>query len=497
MFLELDGSGPLYSQLTRALKGAILAGRVGAGARLPATRVLARELDLSRNTVLAAYEQLHAEGFLVGKVGSGSYVAAIETTRAERATPRHAPNGPVGRYAKRAREVFDRVIPGRQYKHLRYNLQYGLPLTNPALTSAWRRALAHAAAHAEMDYPDAQGLLALRTQVCDYLARRRGIASTPEDVLIVSGTQQAFFLAANVLLDDDDTVVLEDPQYRGARQVFQAAGARVVAVSVDEEGLEVARLPTKPPRLVVVTPSHQFPSGAVMSLARRLELLDYAAKQRCWVIEDDYDGEFRYDAHPLAALKSLDRHARAIYIGSFSKTLFPSLRLGYMVLPPGLRQAFIAAKWFCDRGCPAIEQGALARFMAEGGFERHLRDAAKTLKQRRNAMLAGLRRYAGRHVEVADSHAGMHLVAWLPGMDEPMLEKMVALAAERGLALYTIAPYFVGKPPRPGLLLGYASLPPADIEAAMKLFGQCLRELRESPSPRVSEATGQAARKTG
>ncbi|HOV57420.1 MAG TPA: PLP-dependent aminotransferase family protein [Rhodanobacteraceae bacterium] len=477
MFLELDGSGPLYAQLTRALKGAILAGRVGAGARLPATRVLARELDLSRNTVLAAYEQLHAEGFLIGKVGSGSYVAAIETTRAERAPPRQTPSGPAARYARRAREVYDHIIPGRQYRGLRYNLQYGLPLTNPALTSAWRRALAHAAAHAEMDYPDPQGLAALRGQICDYLARRRGISALPEDVLVVSGTQQAFFLSALVLLDGEDTVVLEDPHYRGARQVFQAHGARVAAVEADDEGLVVARLPPRPPRLVVVTPSHQFPSGAVMSLARRLELLDAAAKQRCWVIEDDYDGEFRYDAHPLAALKSLDRHSRVIYIGSFSKTLFPSLRLGYMVLPPGLRQAFVAAKWFCDRGCPAIEQGALCRFMQDGGFERHLRDAAKTLKQRRNAMLAGLRRYCGRHVEVADSHAGMHLVAWLPGLHEARLERVVALAAERGLGLYSIAPYFTGKPPRPGLLLGYASLPPADIEAAMRLFGQCLNEI--------------------
>lgn len=477
MYLELDGNGPLYGQLTRALKGAVLGGRVGAGARLPATRVLARELDLSRNTVLAAYEQLHAEGFLVGKIGSGSFVAEIAPPRAERAIARSVASGPVARYAKRAREIYDRIIPGRQHKGLRYNLQYGMPLTNPVLASAWRRALAHAAAHAEMDYPDPQGLPVLRAQVCDYLARRRGIVAAAEDVMIVAGTQQAFAFAADVLLDADDGLVLEDPHYRGARQLFQAHGARVTAAPVDDDGLVVAKLPARPPRLIAVTPSHQFPSGAVMSLARRLDLLDYAARRRCWIIEDDYDGEFRYDAHPLAALKSLDRHARVIYIGSFSKTLFPSLRLGYMVLPPGLRQAFVAAKWFCDRGCPAIDQAALAQFMADGGFERHLRDASRTLKQRRHAMLEGLRRHAGSAVRVADSHAGMHLVAWLDGFSGEKCERLIALAAERGLGLYSIAPYYLGKPDRQGLLLGYASLPPADIEAAMRLFGRCLSDL--------------------
>jgi GntR family transcriptional regulator/MocR family aminotransferase len=476
VYLELDGNGALYAQLTRALKAAILAGRVAAGARLPATRVLSREMDLSRNTVLAAYEQLHAEGFLVGKVGSGSYVAEIESARRPRTAPRVVPTSPVARYAKRAREVFDDVIPGRQYKGLRYNLQYGLPLTNPTLTSAWRRALAQASAHAELDYPEPQGLPELREQICDYLARRRGIVCAPEDLLVVSGTQQAFFLAATVLVEAGEGVIIEDPHYRGARQVFQAHGARVDAVPVDADGLRTELLPERGARLIVVTPSHQFPAGAVMSLARRLELIEYAARQRAWVIEDDYDGEFRYDAHPLAAMQSLDRHGRVIYIGSFSKTLFPSLRLGYMVLPPGLRKAFVAAKWFCDRGCPAIEQGALARFMADGSFERHLRDTARTLKQRRSAMLAGLRRHAPA-VEVADTHAGMHLVAWLPGVSRSQCEKLIALAAERGLGLYAIEPYFLGQPSRNGLLLGYASLPPADIEAAMKLFGACLAEL--------------------
>ena len=476
MYLDLDGEGPRYAQLIRSLKGAILDGRVGAGSRLPASRSLARELDISRNTVLAAYEQLQAEGFLVGRVGSGSYVASIGSP-----APQKRSNAtliaPLSTFARRVLANFDgRYIPGRQHRDLRYNLQYGLPLANPMLASVWRRELNRAAEHVEFDYPDAQGLAALREQICDYLARRRGVPAEPDDVLIVSGTQQAFALASRVLLGPSETVVLEDPHYRGARQVFTAHGAHVRGCRVDGDGLVPTALPENA-RLAVVTPSHQFPTGALLPLARRVELLDWATATRAWLIEDDYDGEFRYGGRPLAALKSLDRDGRVIYIGSFSKALFPALRLGYMVLPSAVRDAFVAAKWLEDRGCNALEQAALARFMGDGGFERHLRRAAQTLRARRAAMMTGLARHAAGAVEVVDSNAGMHLTAWLVGMSHADCERLIAHARERGLGLYAIAPYCLKPPPRPGLVLGYAGLPPADIEAAMRLFGRCLKEL--------------------
>jgi GntR family transcriptional regulator / MocR family aminotransferase len=475
VYLDLDGQGARYAQLIRALKGAILDGRVGAGARLPASRSLARELDVSRNTVLAAYEQLQAEGFLLGRVGSGSFVANVGNA----APQKRAANtliAPLTGFARRAQANTDgRRIPGHQHNDLRYDLQYGLPLANPLLGSVWRREVSRAAEHVEFDYPDAQGLLALREQICDYLARRRGVPAAPDDVLIVSGTQQAFALAARMLLEAGDTVVLEDPHYRGARQVFAAHGAHARGCRVDADGLVPAALPGSA-RLAVVTPSHQFPTGALLPLPRRVELLDWAAERHAWLIEDDYDGEFRYGGRPLAALKSLDRDGRVIYIGSFSKALFPALRLGYMVLPAALRDAFVAGKWLEDRGCNALEQATLARFMADGGFERHLRRAAIALRARRSAMLNGLRRHAGDAVEVVDSNAGMHLTAWLTRANHGDCERLVAHARERGLGLYTIAPYCLKLPPRPGLVLGYAGLPPADIEAAMKLLGKCLRE---------------------
>ncbi|MEO6688418.1 MAG: PLP-dependent aminotransferase family protein [Dokdonella sp.] len=476
MYLDLDGQGARYAQLIRALKGAILDGRVVAGARLPASRSLAREIDVSRNTVLAAYEQLQAEGFLLGRVGSGSFVANVGNA----APQKRAANGliaPLSTFARRALVNTDgRRIPGHQHADLRYNLQYGLPLANPLLASMWRREVSRAADHAEFDYPDAQGSQALREQICDYLARRRGVPAAPEDVLIVSGTQQAFSLAARVLLEAGDTVVLEDPHYRGARQAFAAHGAHARGCRVDADGLVPAALPTSA-KLAVVTPSHQFPTGALLPLPRRVELLDWAAERHAWLIEDDYDGEFRYGGRPLAALKSLDRDGRVIYIGSFSKALFPALRLGYMVLPAALRDSFVAAKWLEDRGCAALEQAALARFMGDGGFERHLRRAAVALRARRTAMLNGLKRHAADFVEVVDSNAGMHLTAWLTRANHGDCERLVAHARERGLGLYTVAPYCMKTPPRPGLVLGYAGLPPADIEAAMKLLGRCLREL--------------------
>ncbi len=475
MYLELDGQGARYAQLIRALKGAILDGRVAAGARLPASRALSRELDLSRNTVLAAYEQLQAEGFLVGRVGSGSYVANVGNP----APPKRADGAliaPLSAFARRAQVNTDgRGIPGRQHLDLRYNLQYGLPLVNPLLASVWRREISRAAEHVEFDYPDAQGLPELREQVCDYLSRRRGVPAAPEDVVIVSGTQQAFSLAARILLETGDTVVLEDPHYRGARQAFITQGARVRGCRVDADGLVPAALPSDA-RLAVVTPSHQFPTGALLPLARRLDLLDWAAAQGAWLIEDDYDGEFRYGGRPLAALKSLDRDGRVIYIGSFSKALFPALRLGYMVLPPALRDAFVAAKWLEDRGNNSLEQAALSNLMQSGGFERHLRRAALALRARRAAMLGGLRKHAAGVVEVVDSNAGMHLTAWLTHANHGDCERLVAHARSRGLGLYTVAPYCLKPPPRPGLVLGYAGLPPADIEAAMNLFGKCLRE---------------------
>lgn len=475
MYLELDGEGPRHAQLTRALKTAVLEGRLAANQRLPAQRELAQELGMSRNTVLTAYEQLQAEGFIRSRVGSGSYVEPLDIEPVPR-RPARTSVTPPSRYALRARQALDRSI-GRRHYGLRYNLQYGEPLVDPVLTSTWRRALSRAAAYMETDYPPTQGLASLREAICDYLVRRRGVNVVPDDVLIVSGTQQAVALASRVLLDEGDSVVLEEPHYFAAQQALESHGARIESVRTDAEGLVCDELPVPAPKFAYVTPSHQFPGGAVMSLTRRLALLRYATRHDCWILEDDYDSEFRYDVHPLAALRALDSDDRVFYVGTFSKVLFPSLRLAYMVLPKSLRRDFIAAKWCTDMGCPAIEQAALAGFISDGSFERHLRRTVKALQARRTAILAGLKRHASRHIDPADSHAGMHVVAWLRDYTWHKLETLIEHARHQGLGLYSIAPHYACRPGKPALLLGYAGLPPADLEAAMALLGRCLREV--------------------
>jgi GntR family transcriptional regulator/MocR family aminotransferase len=473
MHLQLDGRGPLHAQLTRALKTALAAGRVGQGSRLPPTRALARDLGLSRNTVLTAYEQLRAEGFMDARVGSGSFVAApLLAEAANDALP--GVTEPQTAYARRAREVHNLLGRRKSPPGIRWSFQYGLPLINPALTTAWARELARAAAYTEPNYPDAQGLPALREAICDYLARRRGVQATPEDVLIVAGTQQAVSLAARVLVEPGDLTVVEEPQYFALRQVLLIHGARVHGTDVDGDGLRIEALPTQSPRLVCVTPSHQFPSGAVLSLARRLALLQYAREHQSWILEDDYDGEFRYDSKPLAALRSLDRDGRVLYVGTFSKTLFPSLRLGYVVMPPALRADLVTAKWAQDFGSSAIEQAALAHFMSGGGFERHLRRSAHVLQERRAALLDGLREVGAGRLEVADSHAGMHVVVWLRDKGNEDLDAVLAHAQSLGLGLHPIRPHYLRPPTRAGLLMGYCGLSVAQIREAMPVFARVL-----------------------
>ena len=483
MYLPLDGRGPLHGQLVRSLKDAVLAGRLPAGMRFPPTRLLAQQLSLSRNTVLAAYEQLRAEGFMQARVGSGSFVVLP-------GAPAQPPSEPPSRlpaqsaYAQRLRRYHDHAnIPGRRLPGTVHSFQYGVPFTNPLLTSAWARALSHAAAYTPPNYPTSQGLPALRTAVCDYLSLRRGVRAVPEDVVIVAGTQQAIALTARVLLDEGDEAAIEDPHYFAVRESLQIHGARLRPIPVDGEGLRTDLLPERPPRLICTTPSHQFPTGALMSLPRRRALLDYARRHECWIFEDDYDGEFRFDAQPHAALYGLDDARRTIYVGTFSKVLFPSLRMGYMVVPPGLREDFVSAKWADDFGSPGIEQAALAQFLADGGFERHLRRTAKTLRQRRDALLAALRRLAGDALEIQDSRAGMHLLVWLRGRSPAEGDAFLAHAQARGLGLYSVAPCYIDPPQRAGLLFGYGALSVAEIEEAARLFAACLHETGLAAAP--------------
>lgn len=470
--LQLDGNGPLHAQLTRALKQALATGQLRQGSRLPPTRFMSQQMGVSRNTVLAAYEQLRIEGYIDGRVGSGSYVTLpARPSPAPLETP---PLPPQTRFTARARQVHDQDnLPGKRVPGVRFSFQYGAPYTHPAVTTAWARELGHAALYTSPGYPWAQGLPELRQAICGYVLRR-GVEARPEDVVIVAGTQQAVSLCARVLFDPGDPVAIEEPQYHAARVILQAYGAQLQPVPVDDQGLRVEALPATAPRVIYTTPSHQFPRGGTLPPDRRAALLDYAARNECWIIEDDYDGEIRYDARSLPSLKSQDENGRVIYVGTFSKTLFPSLRLGYLVVPRGLRRDFISAKWMEDFGASAIDQAALAGFITSGACDRHLRRSLAALRERRDALLNGLHRMNEGRLSFMDSQAGMHIPVWLNHRDREQGRQFVDRARRMGLGLYSIAPYYLDPPDRAGLILGYAGLPVGDIEQALEVLRQCL-----------------------
>ena len=468
---SFDGQGALYEQLARALKRAILEGRFSGAGRLPATRTLAKTLGLSRNTVLSAYELLSTEQLATARGRSGTRIA--ENVRSEpRGRLRGAVRAP-SRYVSRIRKLPATTL-GPMRAQPRYDLHYGEPIADPLLLHSWRRKLAAAALRAGPRYPEPSGFLLLRRAIAEYLSRRRGIICSEAEVLIVGGTQQAATLAARVVLNEGDVAVIEDPHYQNVAHNLLAHGARVVSVRTDENGLVTAELAKHQPRLICVTPSHQFPGGSVLSLERRIELLRIAASQGSWILEDDYDSEFQYRGRPLRALRSMDLSGRVIYVGSFSKTLFPSLRLGYIVCPTSLRDDLCSAKRLDDLGSPAIEQAALAAFIRSGQFERYLRKSVAELRHRRTVLLEGLRRHAGAHVEIQDGQAGVHVVVWFRRLSYPQLERLIEIGIKRGLGLYPIHPNYRIRPPRPGLLLGYAGLSAASLEAAAELLGQCL-----------------------
>ena len=324
-------------------------------------------------------------------------------------------------------------------------------------------------------YGRALGWLPLREAIAEYVTRTRGVAATFEQVVIVNGSQQALDLVARLLVDPGDRVVVEEPSYLSARQVFLAAGAELVSVPVDEAGLDVSQLPKRGPvRLAYVTPSHQFPLGGVLPLARRLELLQWAGRSGAFVLEDDYDSEFWYSGHPIEAIQGLDTAGRVIYVGTFSKVLFPSLRLGYLIVPPALVSPLAALKFLVDRHAPTFEQEVLASFMADGHFERHVRRARARNAARRSAMLEALVDALGNRVEVSGANAGLHMVAWLRDTPAAQLDDVIARAADLGVGVYSVAPYYADPPLKAGLLLGYAGLTEREIREGVRVLAKAV-----------------------
>ena len=486
---------PLYKQLYERLRAEILAGQLAAGARLPSTRQLASELGISRNTAALAYEMLMLEGYIESKVGNGSRVAHLQPEHLS-IVPSRGKNRPAtvpARQSPGEARLQPAVVDNRarlEELHAANGaraglFQVGAPDVAHFPYAIWAQLLARQARHAlpaAALYQNPQGYAPLREAIAAHIGITRGVHCLPEQIMLTAGAQGALDLVARVLLDPGGLAWIEDPGYLGARGALLAAGAQLACVPVDHEGIDVeaGRRIGQGARMAVVTPSHQFPTGVTMSLSRRLALLEWARAAGAWIVEDDYDSEYRYGGRPLEALHGLDASGRVIYIGTFSKALFPSLRLGYLVAPGELLPKLIAMRSFIDTHPPLLEQMALAEFITSGHFARHLRKMRVLYQERRDALAAALRRESGDILDVAPPQAGMHLVAWLPeGTDGQAIARQVAA---KGMYIRPVSHYSLHPLRRDGLVLGFANTPGAEIAKGVEILAQALRTYSISPA---------------
>jgi GntR family transcriptional regulator/MocR family aminotransferase len=474
---------PLHRQVYAQLRAAILTGRLVSGQRVRATRGLAEQLGLARNTVARAYDDLLSEGYLEGRVGAGTFVSAALAAPAARDADSIATwTPPLSPWASRALEggAPTSVDPATSGP---FDFRPGTPDWDTFPRQIWWRLLGRRLRAGELGrYPDPAGYPPLREAIARHLAASRAVICQPEQVVIVNGTQQAIDLLARLLVSPGDRVVVEEPGYPEARRVMAAYGASIERVAVDDRGLRAEDLPLAGGgRLVYVTPSHQFPSGVTLSLDRRLRLLEWARQHGALVIEDDYDSEFRYAGRPVESLQGLDRAGQVIYLGTFSSVLFPPLRVGYVVLPKGLVSAFVAAKWLADRGTGSLEQQALADFLNEGHFSRHLRRMRRLGRARRDALLEALRRHLGSAAAPPVADTGTHLMLPLRGVDEAAT---VREAARRGVGVYPVAPHYAdASSAHQALLLGYAALTERAIDEGIRRLGHALRAASAASPP--------------
>ncbi len=479
--LDVDRRRPvsLASQLYESLRQAILTGQLRAGDRLPSTRQLAEQLSVSRNTTTGAYDQLLAEGYIDAKVGSGTCVARSLPDELLRVD---AGGRLVGKRAARRRSLSQRgkmlsskpvrilTVAGRPQP-----FASGLPDLQMFPFATWARLMARhwrRPGYSLVGYGDPAGYKPLREAIAAYLRQSRAVRCDTEQVVIVTGSQQALDISARLLLDSGDTALLEDPGYPGARVALAAAGANLMRLPVDQEGADISGIADGAAQVAFVTPSHQFPLGVTMSVARRLALLEWAQRSGAWVLEDDYDSEYRYRGKPLPSLQGLDGAGRVIYVGSFSKTIFPSLRLGFLVLPADLVEPFRRAHGVIDGHSPVTEQAVLADFIADGHYARHIRRMRAVYEERQQALVEAAGRELQGLLEVSPSEGGMHLVGWLPeGVDDV---KAAGTAAAAGVFVRALSTCAVRRLRRGGLILGYAALSIPQIREGVKKLAEAL-----------------------
>lgn len=470
----------LAEQLYAELRGLILSGKLAPGVRLPSTRQMALDRSLGRNTVIDAYDRLAGEGYVESRTGSGSFVARtlpeqrLHALPLERARPVQASAMSLSR---RAEAVLGEVaiMEGDGFPPCVPDLSH-FPFKDwqLAVSRAWRNLR-----QAEAAYGGPGGHAALRAAIAHHLQMTRQVRCSAAQVVVTNGAQHGLDLCARLLADVGDAVLVEDPGYPGARRMFRAANLELVPVPVDAEGMApAARHWKRRPRLLYITPSHQFPTGVVMSIARRRALLDAAAAHGSWIIEDDYDGEFRFSGRPIASLQGIDEAQRVIYLGTFSKALFPGLRLGYLVLPEAIAPRFALATAQLAFEGRLVTQGVLANFMREGQFAAHVRRMRLVYEARRDLFARVWRRELGDAAPLSGIDTGMHLVVALPdGIDRQVSEAAAAL----GIAAQSLSSFYLGKPVRQGLVIGYGGVHEQAIRRHAKTLAQLVREALKLP----------------
>jgi GntR family transcriptional regulator/MocR family aminotransferase len=472
--VSLVGRKNLGREIYRQLRRAIVDGRLRPGDRLPPSRELARGLGVSRTTATVAYDRLTGEGFVTSRVGSGTFVSEHV---ARPALKRHRADG-----ALRARPVWDSIPLSSAFdRRAQFDFRSGLPDPSLFPHETWRQfitsELRSEAASAGV-YAHPAGHRGLREAIIRHIGISRGVVASADDVTVTSGTQQALDIVARVLLAPGDRVAVEDPGYGPPRRLFESLGTRVDGVPVDRHGLVVDALPRQA-RLVYVTPSHQYPLGVPMALPRRLALLAWAERNNAAIVEDDYDSEFRFHGRPIEPLQTLDATGRVVYVGSFSKTMLPTLRLGFVVTPPSLRAAVHKAKFVTDWHTSLLVQAALARFIDDGGFARHIRKVGAVYRARHEILTRVLARDFAGQLELIPSAAGLHIAAVARSLSANQISEVVRRASSAGVEVQELSRFGVHTQAQAGLVLGYGAIPTSRIEEGLRR----LRKSFDSPPP--------------
>jgi GntR family transcriptional regulator/MocR family aminotransferase len=475
-----EAKTPAFRWLYAALRGDILGGRLRPGSRLPATRDLATQYGLARGTVVSAFEELKAEGYLHGSRGSGTYVSSVIPENLLQVAPEARQR--LSSIKQQPRRLSGYALRVRPFSNLESRPTRAFRANMPALdlfpTRIWTRIAERRLRRLSIPQLvgcDTMGYLPLRVAVAEYLNTSRGTRCDPQQVMIVSGTQEALDLAGRLTLDPGDQVCVEEPGYPGAAMAFAALGAKICAVPVDGEGIELPGRRGRKAKLVYVTPGHQFPVGITMSLARRLQLLEWARRSCALIFEDDYDSEFRYAGRPVPALQGLDQHGLVLFAGSFSKVLFPSLRLGYLVIPPDLVDSFAAAKSVLNRHAAPFEQTVLCDFIAEGHFGRHLRRMREVYAERRSILMESASRKLTGLLELSSVEAGLQTVGWLCQGVGGAAARRVAQA--RKVEVTPLSTYSQSAMQREGLQLGFAAVSGQEIRRGVHQLAIALEEL--------------------